>query len=72
MELDEELAGKALREALEQFPQFTEYGPELRWRALYQGGAFYVGYREEAPRDLEGAVDFQNAVVKGYKRIAGV
>ena len=71
MELNAELAGKALREALEQFPQFSPYGPELRWRALYQGGAFYVGYREEPPKDLAGAWDFQNAVVKGYKRLGG-
>jgi hypothetical protein len=71
MELDAELAEKALREALEQFPQFAGYGPELRWRALYQGGAFYVGYREEPQRDLQGAWDFQNAVVKGYKRLVG-
>jgi hypothetical protein len=69
--IDEGLAGMALRDALEQFPQFSPYGPELKWRALYQGGAFYVGYREEPPKDLEGVWDFQNAVVKGYKRLAG-
>ena len=71
MTIDQGLAERALREALEQFPQFAKFGPELKWRALYQGGAFYVGYREDPPRDSEGAWDFQNAVVKGYKRLAG-
>ena len=71
MDIDSKLAGQALQEALDQFPQFAAYGPMLAWRALYQGGAFYVEYREQPPRDLPGAWDFQNAVVKGYKRLSG-
>jgi hypothetical protein len=70
--IDDVLAAKALRDALAQFPQFEPYGPELKWRELYQGGAFYVAYREQPPKELEGAWDFQNAVVKGYKRTAGL
>ena len=72
MEIDAPLAVRALREALEQFPQFAAYGPRLAWRPLFQGGAWIVEYGQQPPRDTPGAWDFQNAVVKGYKRLAGL
>ena len=72
MQIDEALAAQALREATEQYPQFAPFGPRLAWRALYQGGTFLVEYAEQPPADLAGAWDFQNAVVKGYKRLAGL
>ncbi len=72
MEIDAELAAQALREALDQFPQFEAFGPRLAWRALYQGGTFLMEYAEPPPKETPGAWDFQNAVVKGYKRLAGL
>jgi hypothetical protein len=72
MDIDPVLAGQALRDALDKFPQFAGYGPRLAWRPLFQGGAFLIEYGVRPPRDLPGAWDFQNAVVKGYKKLAGV
>lgn len=72
MEIDPRLAGQAISEELERFPQFAAYTPSLVWRALHQGGAFMLEYAEPPPRDTLGAWDFQNAVVRAYKRLAGV
>jgi hypothetical protein len=72
MEINPTLASQALAEALTQFPQFAPYGPRLAWRPLFQGGAFLVQYETDPPNSEEGAWDFQNAVVKGYRRLAGV
>jgi hypothetical protein len=70
--IDPALAEQALNTALQEFPQFAGYGPRLSWRALFQGGAFVVEYGVQPPRDAAGLWDFQNAVVKGYKRLAGL
>ena len=72
MEIDSEIAAKALNEALEKYPAFAQYGPRLEWRALFQGGAWTVQYDTDPPREVSGAWDFQNALVKAYKRMAGV
>ena len=72
MEIDQELAGKAMSEALDKFPQFAPLGPALVWRALFRGGAFQLTYAEQPPPGDPDAWEFQNAVVKGYKRLAGV
>ncbi len=72
MELDPKLAEQALREALERFPQFASFGPRLVWRPVFQGGAFLLEYENQPPRDTPGAWDFQNAVVRAYKRLAGI
>lgn len=72
MEIDSKLAEQALREALERFPRFAAFGPRLAWRPLFQGGALLLEYDQQPPRDFPGAWDFQNAVVKGYKRLAGL
>ena len=72
MEIDLKLAEQALREALEHFPQFTAFQPRLVWRPLAQGGAFMLDYAQHPPRDTPGVWDFQNAAVKGYKRLAGI
>lgn len=70
--IDPKLAEQAVREGLEKFPQFASFEPRLAWRPLYQGGTFLVEYDQHPPRDTPGMWDFQNAVVKGYKRLAGV
>jgi hypothetical protein len=72
VEIDADIAAKALKEALEKYPAFAHYGPRLEWRALFQGGAWAVQYGQDPPRETPGAWDFQNAFVKGYKRMAGV
>ena len=72
MDIDSDLAGQALEQALAQFPQFGKYGPRLEWRPLMQGGAFVVSYDEHPPREMPNTWDFQNAFAKGYKRLAGV
>jgi hypothetical protein len=72
MEIDPILADQALRAALEKYPQFAAFSPHLVARALFQGAAFMVEYERQPPRDLADAWDFQNAAVKGYKRLAGL
>jgi hypothetical protein len=72
VEIDADIAAKALKEALEKYPAFAQYGPRLEWRALFQGSAWTVQYGQDPPRETPGAWDFQNAFVKGYKRMAGV
>jgi hypothetical protein len=72
MEIDSKLADQALRSALEQYPQFAPFGPRIIARALFQGAAFMLEYERQPPRDLPDAWEFQNAAVKGYKRLAGL
>jgi hypothetical protein len=72
MQIDATLAAQALKDALEKFPAFAPFGPRLAYRELFQGGTFLVQYESDPPRNMEGAWDFQNAVVKGYKRLAGI
>ena len=72
MKIDATIAAKALEDALQQFPAFAEFGPRIAYRELFQGGTFLVQYENDPPRGLPGAWDFQNAAVKGYKRLAGL
>jgi len=72
MDIDPNLADQALRAALEKYPQFASFGPRLIARALFQGSAFMLEYEKQPPPELGGAWDFQNAAVKGYKRLAGL
>ena len=72
MEIDSTLADQAIRAALEKCPQFASYAPRLVARALFQGTAFMLAYERQPPKDLPDAWEFQNAVVKGYKRLAGL
>ena len=71
MTIDARLAAQAMREALEKYPQFAAFGPRLAARELFQGAALMLEYERQPPRDMADAWDFQNAVVKGYKRLAG-
>ena len=71
MEIDAALSRQAMEAALEQFPNFAKFQPRIEWRALMKGGAFIVAYEERPPNDFPNAWDFQNAYVKGYKRLAG-
>jgi len=69
--IDAGLAAQAMREALEKYPQFAAFGPRLAAREMFQGAALMLEYERQPPRDMAGSWDFQNAVVKGYKRLAG-
>ncbi len=72
MQIDAALADQALMAALAKFPQFAEFGPRLTARPLFQGTAYLLEWERQPPRDMADAWEFQNAVVKGYKRLAGI
>ena len=72
MEIDAELAKQALDTALAAAPQFAGFGPRIAYRALFQGGAYLLEFAAPPPKDLPGVWDFQNAAVKGYKKLKGV
>ena len=72
MDIDADLAKQALDAALAGAPQFAEFGPRVAYRALFQGGTYLVEFATQPPKDLPGVWDFQNAAVKGYKRLAGI
>jgi hypothetical protein len=71
MEIIPELAEQALQEGFQKYPRFEVYGPRLVARKLFQGSALMLEYSEQPPRDDPDAWEFQNAVVKAYKRFAG-
>ena len=71
MEIDPELAASAIAEGLRRYPHFERYGPKIVARALFQGHALMLEYAEQPPREDPDAWEFQNAVVKTYKRLAG-
>lgn len=71
MEINAVLAQQALEEGLAKYPSMAEFGAKLSWRALFQGGAFQLTYDSQPPREHPDAWEFQNSVVKAYKRFAG-
>ena len=72
MEIDSNLAAQAMKEGLAKYPRFAANGPRLAWRPLFQGGAFLLEYDQAPERGDADAWEFQNAVVKAYKRMSGV
>ena len=72
MEIDADLAKQALDTALAASPRFAEFGPRIAYRALFQGGTYLVEFAAQPPKDIPGVWDFQNAAVKGYKKLKGV
>jgi len=58
-------------EGLAKYPSMAQFGAKLIWRALFTGGAFQLIYDVQPPREHPDAWEFQNAVVKAYKRLAG-
>jgi len=70
MEIDPELAARAMSEGLAKYPRFESYGPKIVARALFQGHALMLEYSEQPARDDPDAWEFQNAVIKAYKRLA--
>ena len=72
MEINPVLAQQAMEEGLAKYPSMAQFGAKLIWRALFQGGAFQLTYDLQPPREHPDAWEFQNSVVKAYKRLAGV
>ena len=72
MEINPVLAQQAMEEGLAKYPSMAQFGAKLIWRALFQGGAFQLTYDLQPPREHPDAWEFQNSVVKVYKRLAGV
>jgi hypothetical protein len=72
MEIDPQLARQAIEAGLAKYPRFDAYTPRLIAKPLFQGHALMLEYAEQPPRDDPDAWEFQNAVVKTYKRLAGV
>ena len=70
MQIDPELAARALSEGLQKYPRFEAYHPKLVARALFQGHALMLEYVEGPPSGDPDAWEFQNAVVRAYKRLA--
>jgi hypothetical protein len=70
MEIDPKLERQAIEEALQKYPAMREFQPKLEWRALFQGGAFQLVYGVQPPRNHADAWEFQNSVVKAYKRLS--
>lgn len=71
LQIEPELETAAIEEALRKYPAMSGYGPKLVWRPLLQGGALMVQYAEQPPREHPDAWEFQNAVVKSYRRFTG-
>jgi hypothetical protein len=72
MDIDPRLAAEAIEEGLQKYPDMSSFGARLAWRPLFQGGAFMLQYETQPPRDHPSAWEFQNAVVRAYKKRAGV
>ena len=71
MNLDPQKSTQALTAALQQFPQFAEFSPQLVWRELADDGALMVAFEQKPEQGTAGVWDFQNAVVREYKRLCG-
>ena len=72
MEIDKLFESQALQEALVRYPQFAGAGTKLVARPVYNGVTFIVEFGDVSARADPDAWEFQNAVVKGYKRLAGL
>ena len=72
MEIDAVAARQVLDAALADAPGFAEFGPRIEYQPLFKGGAFVVRFDTPPAKDTPGLWDFQNAAVKGYKKLKGV
>ena len=72
MDVDESAASQAFEQARLQFPHFADHKARLVVRPLFKGFAFQLEWEDAAARKLPDAWEFQNAVVRAYRRITGV
>lgn len=68
----DEHAVVALAEAHHRYPRLTPLGARLVKVPLRGGATYIVRYTTEPPKDDPDAWEFQNAVVKGYRKLAGI
>jgi len=69
MELNPRLAEQALEEGFQKYPDMSAFGPRLVCRPVFGGVTYLVEYETQPPSDHADAWEFQNAVVKAYKRL---
>ncbi len=74
LSIDATVMRAAIAEALASFPSMTAYAPQATLRCLpIPGGGhtFVLRYDPALPKGLADAWEFQNAVVRAYKRRTG-
>jgi hypothetical protein len=71
IEIDPELNRLALAEAAEQYPEFAQHALRVVARPLSQGFAWQLEWKG-VPPPVQQAWEFQNAVIRAYKRLAGI
>lgn len=61
-----------MQAGLSTHPEFAAFGPKLIWAELADGdGALLVRFENRPPQGTPNVWEFQNAVVKTYRRLAG-
>ena len=71
MDINAQLAAQAIQEGLQKYPAMSSFGPRLVCRPVFGGVTFLVDYETRPATDHPDAWEFQNAVVKAYKRLSG-
>ena len=70
MDINAQLAAQAIQEGLQKYPAMSSFGPRLVCRPVFGGVTFLLEYDTAPPGNVPDAWEFQNAVVKAYKRRA--
>ena len=70
MDINPQIAAHAIQEGLQRYPAMSSFGPRLVCRPVFGGVTFLLEYETPPPRDHPDSWEFQNAVVKAYKRMS--
>ena len=70
MDVNPQFAAEAIQEGLQRYPAMSSFGPRLVCRPVFGGVTFLLEYDTRPPVDHPDAWEFQNAVVKAYKRLS--
>lgn len=70
MDVNPQIAALAIQEGLQRYPAMSSFGPRLICRPVFGGVTFLLDYQTRPPGDHPDAWEFQNAVVKAYKRLS--
>ena len=71
LEVDAALAARALEAGLALHPEFAAHAPRVVRVPVFRGTALKVEYGSAERPEGTAAWDFQNAVIKEYKRLSG-
>jgi len=71
MSINEQWARQAIEEALTTYPAFRSFSPALVYHDLAEGGAYTVEFNPRPGLDAGSAWEFQNTVVRAYRRRKG-